>query len=169
MAAFVSEYTLEFFMLLNARGKKELIEWCMKEGLIASSYECPKCNKRMGLYERKSVVLDGFEWRYRKKVVNDSVKIGVNVIVEIDEIKFGKMKYGKGKPVNGKWVLGATGLLVLDHVILNHGQVTWMTPELAPPSPNFHTTPTGGRFSSTDIMCITALHDGSLVVQGSNS
>ncbi|GFW83177.1 uncharacterized protein TNCV_3237241 [Trichonephila clavipes] len=25
-------------------GKKELIEWCMKEGLIASSYECPKCN-----------------------------------------------------------------------------------------------------------------------------
>ncbi|GFX81503.1 uncharacterized protein TNCV_4509091 [Trichonephila clavipes] len=27
-------------------GKKELIEWCMKEGLIASSYECPKCNDR---------------------------------------------------------------------------------------------------------------------------
>ncbi|GFW96351.1 uncharacterized protein TNCV_1823841 [Trichonephila clavipes] len=26
------------------RCKKELIEWCMKEGLIASSYECPKCN-----------------------------------------------------------------------------------------------------------------------------
>ncbi|GFT32703.1 transposon Tf2-6 polyprotein [Trichonephila clavipes] len=26
------------------QGKKELIEWCMKEGLIASSYECPKCN-----------------------------------------------------------------------------------------------------------------------------
>ncbi|GFT08364.1 uncharacterized protein TNCV_3423231 [Trichonephila clavipes] len=28
----------------NYFGKKELIEWCMKEGLIASSYECPKCN-----------------------------------------------------------------------------------------------------------------------------
>ncbi|GFT92968.1 uncharacterized protein TNCV_741081 [Trichonephila clavipes] len=28
----------------RAAGKKELIEWCMKEGLIASSYECPKCN-----------------------------------------------------------------------------------------------------------------------------
>ncbi|GFS74868.1 uncharacterized protein TNCV_1395551 [Trichonephila clavipes] len=27
-----------------ATSKKELIEWCMKEGLIASSYECPKCN-----------------------------------------------------------------------------------------------------------------------------
>ncbi|GFW26543.1 uncharacterized protein TNCV_1164781 [Trichonephila clavipes] len=67
MAALVSEYTLEFFTLLNARGKKELIEWCMKEGLIASSYECPKYNEQMGLNERKSVVLDGFEWRCRKK------------------------------------------------------------------------------------------------------
>ncbi|GFV75869.1 uncharacterized protein TNCV_1454661 [Trichonephila clavipes] len=28
-----------------------------------------------------------------------------------------------------------------DHVILNQGQVTWTTPELAPPSPNYHTTP----------------------------
>ncbi|GFV41537.1 uncharacterized protein TNCV_3626891 [Trichonephila clavipes] len=46
MAAYVSEYTLEFFTLLNAKGKKELIEWSMKEGLIASSYECPKCNDR---------------------------------------------------------------------------------------------------------------------------
>ncbi|GFT84348.1 transposable element Tc1 transposase [Trichonephila clavipes] len=32
-------------------------------------------------------------------------------------------------------------------VILNHGQATWTTPEL-PPSPNYHTTPTGGRLSS---------------------
>ncbi|GFV09460.1 nucleic-acid-binding protein from transposon X-element [Trichonephila clavipes] len=36
------------------------------------------------------------------------------------------------------------GLLTTDHVILNHGQVTWTTPELAPPSPNYHTTPMGG-------------------------
>ncbi|GFW40469.1 uncharacterized protein TNCV_1020261 [Trichonephila clavipes] len=70
MAALVSEYMLEFFTLLNARSKKELIEWCMKEGSIASSYECPKCNEQMGLNERKSVVLDGFEWRCRKKGVN---------------------------------------------------------------------------------------------------
>ncbi|GFX35042.1 transposable element Tcb2 transposase [Trichonephila clavipes] len=60
------------------------------------------------------------------------------------------------------------GLLATDHVILNHGQVTWTTP-LAPPSPNYHTTPTGGRFSSTDLTCIAALHGGSLVVLGSNS
>ncbi|GFX48257.1 hypothetical protein TNCV_2920741 [Trichonephila clavipes] len=43
------------------------------------------------------------------------------------------------------------GLLVMDHVILNHGQVTWTTPELAPSSPNYNTTPTGGRFSSRQI------------------
>ncbi|GFU20698.1 hypothetical protein TNCV_3176361 [Trichonephila clavipes] len=34
---------------------------------------------------------------------------------------------------------------------LNHGQVTWMTPELAPFSPNYHTTPTGKRFNSQQI------------------
>ncbi|GFS85013.1 RNA-directed DNA polymerase from mobile element jockey [Trichonephila clavipes] len=45
----------------------------MKEGLIASSYECPKCNEQMGLNERKSVVLDGFEWRCRKIGVNTHV------------------------------------------------------------------------------------------------
>ncbi|GFU37266.1 hypothetical protein TNCV_4272631 [Trichonephila clavipes] len=42
-------------------------------------------------------------------------------------------------------------LLATDHVILNHGQVTWTTHELASPSPNYHTTPTGGRFSSRHI------------------
>ncbi|GFU70998.1 hypothetical protein TNCV_3350211 [Trichonephila clavipes] len=31
----------------------------------------------------------------------------------------------------------------MDFVILNHGQVTRMTPELALPPPNFHTTPMG--------------------------
>ncbi|GFW76010.1 uncharacterized protein TNCV_351951 [Trichonephila clavipes] len=35
----------------------------------------------------------------------------------------------------------AQGLLATDHVILNRGQVTWTTPELALPSPNYHTTP----------------------------
>ncbi|GFV89935.1 hypothetical protein TNCV_4642781 [Trichonephila clavipes] len=51
--------------------------------------------------------------------------------------------------------------------ILNHGQVTWTTPELEPPSPNYHTTPT--REDVSDLTCIAALHGGSLVVLGSNS
>ncbi|GFX40504.1 uncharacterized protein TNCV_2372881 [Trichonephila clavipes] len=38
----------------------------------------------------------------------------------------------------------------MDHVILNHGQVTWTTPELAPPSPNYHTTPTREDVSALD-------------------
>ncbi|GFS89225.1 hypothetical protein TNCV_1259581 [Trichonephila clavipes] len=45
----------------------------------------------------------------------------------------------------------ARGLLTTDHVILNYGQVTWMTPELAPLSPNYHTTPMGKRFNSQQI------------------
>ncbi|GFV10998.1 hypothetical protein TNCV_50961 [Trichonephila clavipes] len=40
-------------------------------------------------------------------------------------------------------------LLATDHVILNHGQETWMTPELAPHL--LTTTPTGGRYSSRQI------------------
>ncbi|GFY11657.1 hypothetical protein TNCV_4231261 [Trichonephila clavipes] len=42
------------------------------------------------------------------------------------------------------------GLLVTDHVILNHGQVTWTAPELAP-YPNYTTTPTGGCLSSRKV------------------
>ncbi|GFV36026.1 hypothetical protein TNCV_2867841 [Trichonephila clavipes] len=38
--------------------------------------------------------------------------------------------------------LPTRGLWTTDHVILNHGQVTWTTPELAPLSPSYHTTPT---------------------------
>ncbi|GFX93129.1 mariner Mos1 transposase [Trichonephila clavipes] len=45
----------------------------------------------------------------------------------------------------------ARGLLTTNLVILNHGQVTWMTPELAPLSPNYHTKPTGKRFNSQQI------------------
>ncbi|GFT38881.1 hypothetical protein TNCV_1585711 [Trichonephila clavipes] len=41
-------------------------------------------------------------------------------------------------------LMSTRGVLATDHIILNHGQVTWTTPVLAPPSPNYHTTPTGG-------------------------
>ncbi|GFT59041.1 uncharacterized protein TNCV_186321 [Trichonephila clavipes] len=43
------------------------------------------------------------------------------------------------------------GLPRLALVILNHGHVTKTTPEITPPSSNFHTTPTGGRLSSRQI------------------
>ncbi|GFY16478.1 mitotic-spindle organizing protein 2A [Trichonephila clavipes] len=44
------------------------LEWCMKEGLIASSYVCPKCGKPMELRERTGKsVNDGFEWMCRNQ------------------------------------------------------------------------------------------------------
>ncbi|GFX41631.1 uncharacterized protein TNCV_3110271 [Trichonephila clavipes] len=65
------------------------------------------------------------------------------------------------------------GLLATDHVILNHGQVTWTTPELAPPllttTPhqredvsaldrfNVHRCPTRRVFSGTWIELMTCL------------
>ncbi|GBN61250.1 hypothetical protein AVEN_128969-1 [Araneus ventricosus] len=46
------------------------------------------------------------------------------------------------------------GYFGTDLVILNHGQMTRTTPELAPTFPNFHATPTGGRMATTyDLTC----------------
>ncbi|GFT23073.1 uncharacterized protein TNCV_1858261 [Trichonephila clavipes] len=41
-------------------------EWCMRENLISSRYECPKCGKNMVMRERKGTI-DGYEWRCRTK------------------------------------------------------------------------------------------------------
>ncbi|GFV61456.1 hypothetical protein TNCV_2937981 [Trichonephila clavipes] len=54
-------------------------------------------------------------------------------------------------------------------VIFNHGQVTRTTPELAPSSPNFDTTPTGGRLSHDRFDVHRLLKGGSSAVLGSNS
>ncbi|GFV07475.1 hypothetical protein TNCV_1738301 [Trichonephila clavipes] len=43
--------------------------------------------------------------------------------------------------------VAARGLLATDLVILNYGQGTRTAPELTSPSSNYHTTPSGGRFS----------------------
>ncbi|GFU80963.1 uncharacterized protein TNCV_1277091 [Trichonephila clavipes] len=71
------------------------------------------------------------------------------------------------------WNEATRGLLATDHVILNHGQVTWTTPELAPPllttTPhqredvsaldrfNVHRCPTRRVFSGTGIELMTCL------------
>ncbi|GFW93978.1 hypothetical protein TNCV_4812961 [Trichonephila clavipes] len=47
-----------------------------------------------------------------------------------------------------KFTTATRGLLVTDLTILNHGQVTRTTPELASSSSNYHTTPTEGRLRS---------------------
>ncbi|GFV06474.1 uncharacterized protein TNCV_2947971 [Trichonephila clavipes] len=38
--------------MLPVLEKKAVLEWCIKEGLIGSSYVCPKCGKSMELRER---------------------------------------------------------------------------------------------------------------------
>ncbi|GFW46210.1 uncharacterized protein TNCV_4210891 [Trichonephila clavipes] len=70
-------------------------------------------------------------------------------------------------------MVATRGLLVTDHVILNHGQVTWTTPELAPPLLtttqhqredvsaldrfNVHRCPTRWFFGGTGIELMTCL------------
>ncbi|GFU78057.1 hypothetical protein TNCV_183791 [Trichonephila clavipes] len=46
------EYSERYFALLPVLGKKAVLVWCMKEGLIGSSNVCPKCGKSMELRER---------------------------------------------------------------------------------------------------------------------
>ncbi|GFX34911.1 uncharacterized protein TNCV_2328511 [Trichonephila clavipes] len=57
-----------------------------------------------------------------------------------------KSKYEKRDEQETFKLKATRELLATDHVIFNYGQVTWTTPELAPPLLN--TTPMGGRFSS---------------------
>ncbi|GFV61682.1 uncharacterized protein TNCV_188401 [Trichonephila clavipes] len=52
------------FVLLGEQGNKAVLDWVMKEGLIPSRYESPKCKKDMRLVERKGTI-DCFEWRCR--------------------------------------------------------------------------------------------------------
>ncbi|GFX39300.1 hypothetical protein TNCV_3860231 [Trichonephila clavipes] len=50
--------------MLPVLGKKAVLEWCMEEGLIGSSYVCPKCGKSMGKKERTYDAV----YSYRSKV-----------------------------------------------------------------------------------------------------
>ncbi|GFV24259.1 integrase catalytic domain-containing protein [Trichonephila clavipes] len=59
-----SEATTGFFALLGEQGNKAVLDWVMKEGLIPSRYEFPKCKKDMHSVERNDTI-DGFEWRCR--------------------------------------------------------------------------------------------------------
>ena len=83
-------YTIAFFTNLELLGNKAVLEWCMKEGLIAKRVECPKCGCEMQLSE-KSGKTDGYEWRCRKQgkvnahVVKKSVRsvsvLGSNLVI----------------------------------------------------------------------------------------
>ncbi|GFW29914.1 hypothetical protein TNCV_4999541 [Trichonephila clavipes] len=46
--------------MLPVLGKKAVLEWCMKEGMIGSSYVCPKCGKSTELRERTVYALETY-------------------------------------------------------------------------------------------------------------
>ncbi|GFS70284.1 hypothetical protein TNCV_1067611 [Trichonephila clavipes] len=66
--------------MLPVLGKKAVLEWCMKEGLIGSSYVCPKCGKSMELRERTAI-------KY----------LGLGTLDHIDERK-SKLPYNRCSP-----------------------------------------------------------------------
>ncbi|GFU74542.1 uncharacterized protein TNCV_550811 [Trichonephila clavipes] len=47
--------------MLPVLGKKAVLKWCNEEGLIGSSYVCPKCGKSMELRERTVYATVGFD------------------------------------------------------------------------------------------------------------
>ena len=47
------EYSEDFFVLLPCFGKRAVLEWFMKEGMIASKRVCPVCGCDMQLKERE--------------------------------------------------------------------------------------------------------------------
>ncbi|GFU37535.1 uncharacterized protein TNCV_4274631 [Trichonephila clavipes] len=63
----------------------------------------------------------------RRSACEDAEASGLRYFCRIDRVR-------AGEPSPHCYLLDATrGLLATDHVISNHGQVTWTTPELAPP------------------------------------
>lgn len=62
----INKYSIGYFSILPVMGKKAVLEWCMKEGMIASTHKCPKCGSQMSLKTRQDRT-DGFMWFCRKK------------------------------------------------------------------------------------------------------
>ncbi|GFT90714.1 mitotic-spindle organizing protein 2A [Trichonephila clavipes] len=60
MSSRMEHLTISFFAVLEERGQMNLLEWCMRENLISSRYECPKWGKNMVMRERKGTI-DGYE------------------------------------------------------------------------------------------------------------
>ncbi|GFW14757.1 retrovirus-related Pol polyprotein from transposon 412 [Trichonephila clavipes] len=97
-------------------------------------------NECLPVYDNKEVGIDGVEAE-AQLITNEDFKFATTTAEHF---------------ITQNPELEATrGLLGTDHVILNHCQVTWTTPELAPRSPNYRTTPTGGRFKSRQIQRVS--------------
>ncbi|GFW44045.1 uncharacterized protein TNCV_998101 [Trichonephila clavipes] len=131
-------------------------------------------------YYKKLLVLPELEKKSDEdKVIQELISI---IIIFSDVTSFDKLNFSQFDWVAAvaEWyryrtvacfVTATRGLLATDHVILNHGQVTWTTPELAPPllttTPhqredvsaldrfNVHRCPTRRVFSATGLEPVT--------------
>ncbi|GFW90516.1 hypothetical protein TNCV_2839631 [Trichonephila clavipes] len=74
--------------MLPVLGKKAVLEWCMKEGLIGSSYVCPKCGKRVELRERTGQKMA--DHKILVCIDFDKTLIDCNTDVEIKSLLDGK-------------------------------------------------------------------------------
>ena len=70
------EYSQDFFVLLSCLGKRAVLEWFMKEGMLASKRVCPVCGCDMKLQEKQRRI-DGFVWLCKKQD-----KVGVHEICQ---------------------------------------------------------------------------------------
>ncbi|GFW03428.1 hypothetical protein TNCV_1739781 [Trichonephila clavipes] len=71
--------------MLPVLGKKAVLEWCVKEVLIGSSYGCPKCGKSMELRERTEVwrVVGRLEGGQTQAEVTQAIGVSQSVISRI--------------------------------------------------------------------------------------
>ncbi|GFT63753.1 integrase catalytic domain-containing protein [Trichonephila clavipes] len=120
----------------------------------------PYSSKHPILLPAKSHSLRDSLQQRKKWIVNkENLKLGDMVLIREENLppckwllgRVVKIYMGKDKKVRVvdiKTGKATRGLLATDHVIFNHGQVTWMTPELAPPV--LTTTPQGEDVSALD-------------------
>ncbi|GFV61664.1 uncharacterized protein TNCV_188221 [Trichonephila clavipes] len=81
---------------------------------------------------------------------------GIELVTRRATIRYLYLGWHGRRHHEGKWLRQhpfrtTRRLLVMNLVILNHGQGTRMAPQLAPVSPNYQIIPTGGRLSSRQI------------------
>ncbi|GFT34389.1 hypothetical protein TNCV_2648721 [Trichonephila clavipes] len=73
--------------MLPMLGKKAVLEWCMKEGLIGPSYVCPKCGKSIELKKERLDTLREDCGIIRKQASTDGGVLWKVVCVDVVQVR----------------------------------------------------------------------------------
>ncbi|GFS95844.1 uncharacterized protein LOC103524116 [Trichonephila clavipes] len=144
------------------------LKWTKHAELVVS-----KARKRLSILKR----LTGVKWGCNRDTLNTTYKTYIQPVLNYCNEVLISASENVRKLLDTfhnqalRMTTATRGLLATDHVILNHGQVTWTTPELAPPllttTPhqredvsaldrfNVHRCPTRRVFSGTGIELVT--------------